>query len=87
MDQWLRDFTRMNPPIFIGYKTSEDSQDFVDKVHKIFVAMGATDIKKAELASYQLRDVAQTWCKMWKDSRVLGIVRVFWELIKTTFLE
>ena len=56
-------------------------------MHKILVAMGATDIKKAELDSYQLKDVAQTWCKMWQDSCVLGGVPVTWELFKTTFLE
>ncbi|XP_069150399.1 uncharacterized protein [Solanum lycopersicum] len=49
--------------------------------------MGATNIEKAELASYQLKDVAQTWCKMWRDSHVLGGVPVTWELFKTTFLE
>ncbi|XP_027772354.1 uncharacterized protein LOC114076853 [Solanum pennellii] len=83
----LRDFTRMNPPIFTGAKTSEDPQEFIDELHKILVAMGATDIQKAELASYQLKDVAQTWCKMWRDSRVLGGVPVTWELFKTAFLE
>ena len=51
----------MNPPIFIGSKTSEDAYEFVDKVHKILVSMGATYTEKAELASYQLKDVAQTW--------------------------
>ena len=61
----LRDFTRMNPPIFTGAKTSEDPQEFIEELHKILVAMGATDIEKAELTSYQLKDVAQTWCKMW----------------------
>ena len=54
----LRDFTRMNPPIFTDAKTSEDPQAFIDKVHKIPVSMGAIDIKKAEQASYQLKDVA-----------------------------
>ena len=61
----LKDFTRINPPLFIGSKTSEDSQRFVDEVHKILVSMGATDTEKAELASYHLKDVAETWCKMW----------------------
>ncbi|XP_069155274.1 uncharacterized protein [Solanum lycopersicum] len=83
----LRDFTRMNPPIFTGAKISEDPQEFIDELHKILVAMGATDIEKAELASYQLKDVAQTWCKMWRDNRVLGEVPVTWELFKTAFLE
>ena len=45
----------MNPPIFTGAKTSEDPQEFIDELHKILVAMGATDIEKAELASYQLK--------------------------------
>ena len=56
----LRDFTGMNPPIFTGSKTSEDPQEFVDEVHKILVAMGSTYIEKAELDSYQLKDVAHT---------------------------
>ena len=57
----LRDFTRMNPPIITGAKALEDPQEFVDEVHKILVSMGATEIEKAELTSYQLKDVAQTW--------------------------
>ena len=39
----LRDFTRINPPIFTGSKTLEDPLDFVDEVHTILVAMGSTD--------------------------------------------
>ena len=58
----LRDLMRMNPCIFTGSKTSEDPQEFVDEVHKILVAMEATDTEKLEFASYQLKDVAQTWC-------------------------
>nr|XP_025884873.1 uncharacterized protein LOC112940876 [Solanum lycopersicum] len=50
----------MNPPIFTGAKTSEDPEEFIDEVHKILVAMGTIDIEKAELASYKLKDVAQT---------------------------
>ena len=54
----LREFMRMKPPIFTGSKTSENPQDFLDEVPKIFVAMGVTSTEKAELASYQLQDVA-----------------------------
>ena len=43
----LCDFTRINPPLFIGVKTSEDTQEFVDEGHYILVATGATDIEKA----------------------------------------
>ena len=60
MANTLRDFTSLNTPIFTRSKTLEDTQEFVDEVHKILVAMGATDIEKAELAFYQLKDVEQT---------------------------
>ena len=83
----LKDFTRMSSPIFTGPKTSEDPQYFVDDVHKIFVAMGATDTKKAELSSYQLKDVAQSWCQMWKDSRALSGVLVTWQMCKIALME
>lgn len=54
-----RDLTMLNPPIFTQSKTLENSHEFVDKVHNILVAMGATNIEKVELASYQLTVVAQ----------------------------
>ena len=50
MAERLMDFTRMNYLILTGSKTSEDTQDFVDAVHKILVAMGATNNEKAELS-------------------------------------
>ncbi|XP_015057600.1 uncharacterized protein LOC107003848 [Solanum pennellii] len=83
----LLDFTRMNPPIFTGSKTFEDPQEFMDEVQNILGAMGATDTKKAELASNKLKDVEQTWCKMWQDRRDFGEVSVTWEMSKTAFLE
>ena len=70
----------MNHPIFTGAKTLRDSQEFIDEVHKILVAMGATVIENAELDSYQLKDVAQICCKMWQNSRDFGGVPVSWEL-------
>ena len=42
----LHDFTRMNPLIFTGAKTSEDPQEFIDEVHKILVAMGRLILKR-----------------------------------------
>ena len=65
MSKRLRDSPRMNPPIFTGSKKSEDPQEFVDKMHKILVRIGATYTEKAGLASYELKDVAHTWYKMW----------------------
>ena len=87
MEDKLRDFTRMNPSIFTGSKTSQDLQEFVNEVRMILVDIGATNTEKVELASYQLKDVAHTWCKTLQDSRALGGFSVTWELFKTAFLE
>ena len=57
----LRDFTRMNPPTFYGSMFDEEPQKFIDEVSKILLAMGLCTSEKAELATYQLKDVAEAW--------------------------
>ena len=61
MASCLKDFTQMNPPTFCGSKVDEDPQEFLDEVYKVLYSMGVTSIQKAELASYKLKDLAQTW--------------------------
>ena len=51
----------MNPLVYYGSKTNEYPQEFVDKIYKILCAMGVNEKEKAELAAYQLKDVAQVW--------------------------
>ena len=60
MASHLSDFTRMNPPKFFESKFGEEPQEFLDEVYKILFAIGVTLSEKAELAAYQLKDVAQT---------------------------
>ena len=67
----LRDFVRMNPPIFLGSKVVENTQEFTDVVYKVLSVMGVTSREKAELDSYQLRQVAQVWYSQWKDNRLV----------------
>ena len=57
MTSHLRNFIRMNPPIFYGYKVEEDPQEFIDEIYKILFSMGLTTSEKAELATYQLKSV------------------------------
>ena len=57
----MRDFARMNPPNFYGSKVEEVPQELIDETYKILYAMGFTTSEKAELATNQLKDVAQTW--------------------------
>ena len=59
MTSRLRDFVRMNPPIFLCFKVVEDTQMFLFEVYKLMNAIGVTYSEKAELASYQLTDLSQ----------------------------
>ena len=61
MASHLRYFLRMNPPIFLGSKVDEDPQDSLDELYKILFSVGVSTTEKAEIAAYQLNDVAQTW--------------------------
>ncbi|WMV34431.1 hypothetical protein MTR67_027816 [Solanum verrucosum] len=83
----LRDFTRMNPPVFLGSKVGEDPQEFVEEVYKIVDAMGVTSVEKAELAAYQLKGVAQAWYTQWKRNRPVEAGPINWEVFKKAFLD
>ncbi|XP_049368005.1 uncharacterized protein LOC125832861 [Solanum verrucosum] len=82
----LRDFVRMNPPIFLGSKVGEDPQEFLDEVYKIVDAMGVPYREKAELASYKLKEVAQVWFTQWKANRPVEAGPIEWEEFKSAFL-
>ena len=59
----IRDFTRMNPPAFMGSKSEEDLHKFLDMVQKVMDIMGVTSSASVELAAYQLQDISRTWFK------------------------
>ena len=65
----LKDFFRMNPPIFRGSKVGEDNHEFLDEVYKILYSIGVTPREKAKFDSYQVKDVVQLWYTQWKDNR------------------
>lgn len=43
---YLRDFTRINPPMFFVSKDNENIQYFLDEVYKILFAMGVASNEK-----------------------------------------
>ena len=44
-------------------------------------------MEKCELAFYQLREVAQSLYKVWKDSKALEGGPITWDLFKMAFIE
>ena len=55
-------------------------------MYKVLSAMGVTSREKAELASYQLREVDQVWYNQWKDNRPVESGTFELEEIKEAFL-
>lgn len=74
------------PSEFNGYNVKEDTNAFIDEVYKVFSIMGVSSIEKAELAAYQLKDIAQIWYE-WKDSRSIRAGPIEWETYKLEFLD
>ena len=86
MTSRLRDFVRINPPIFLGSKAGEDPQEFLDGVYTLLSAMGVTYSEKVELASYQLREGSQVCYTQWKDNRPVESEPIEWKEFKKAFL-
>ena len=49
MTSRLKDFVRMNPPVFLGSKVGEDLQEFLDGVYKVLSAIDVTSGEKVDL--------------------------------------
>ena len=49
--------------------------------------MGLTSNKKDELASYQIKDVSQTWYTQWRDNRALSAGPITWEVFRRNILD
>ena len=76
----------MNPSVYFGSKTDENPQEFVE-FYKILSAIGVSGDEKGKFAAYQLKVMALTWYRMWRDGRAQGEVLVTWDILKTTFLK
>ena len=77
---------RMNPPIFLGSRIGEGPQGFLDEIYKFVDAMGVSSRENAELASYQLKEVAQIWYTQWMANRPEEAGPIEWEGFKEAFL-
>ena len=61
--------------------------EFSDEVYNILYAIWLISNDKAELDSYKLKDVTQTWYTKWRDNRNLRAGWICWEVVRRAFLE
>ncbi len=57
----------MNPHTSYASKIEEDPQEFIDEIYKTPYTMGLSTTDKADIATYKLKDVAQTWYVQWRN--------------------
>ncbi|XP_049410547.1 uncharacterized protein LOC125873722 [Solanum stenotomum] len=46
--------------------TTEDLENFIEELKKVFDVMHVADTERVELAAYQIKNVARTWFDQWK---------------------
>ena len=51
----------MNPSSFSSSRNTEDPENFVEELKKVFDVMHVIGVERVELVSYQLKNVARTW--------------------------
>ncbi|XP_049391576.1 uncharacterized protein LOC125856007 [Solanum stenotomum] len=71
----VRDFVRMNPPEFYSSKVGEVPQEFIYEVSKMLDFVRVTPVEKAELASYQLKGVAQVYDLQIEEGKIEETLR------------
>ena len=76
----------MNPPSFMSSSTTEDPENFIEELKKIFDVMHMEDIEWVELVVYQLKDVARTYFDQWKGGRVENAPHASWACFEEAFL-
>ena len=55
----IRELLRMNPPSFSGSSISENTENFIEELKRIFDVMHVAESERVELAAYQLKGVAR----------------------------
>ena len=60
----------------------EDPQGFIDDVFNVLDDMVVSSQEKAELATYQLKDVAQVRYEQWKDERYPNMILLLWQILE-----
>ncbi|KAG5595585.1 hypothetical protein H5410_036817 [Solanum commersonii] len=65
----VHEFLRMNPPSFTGLSVTEDPENFIEELQKVFKIMHVADVERVELATHQLKSVARIWFDQLKKNR------------------
>ncbi|XP_059284743.1 uncharacterized protein LOC132038036 [Lycium ferocissimum] len=83
----LKHFFGLNPPKFFGLREEDDPQYTMDETFKALRAIGAHGSEPEDFASYQLKDVAHAWFKLWETEQGNKTVAPTWAEFEGEFME
>ncbi|CAJ2662068.1 unnamed protein product [Trifolium pratense] len=82
----LEQFMKLKPPTFSGSDASEDPQRFIDGLERLWRALGCSNIRAVELASFQLEGVAYDWFDTVSRGREVGSPPMAWDEFSRLFM-
>ncbi|XP_057416222.1 uncharacterized protein LOC130710858 [Lotus japonicus] len=82
----LIDFMKLKPPTFSGSGTSDEPQRFIDALERLWRALGCTDTRAVELASFQLEGVARDWYNVLTRAKPVGSPPWTWADFSAEFM-
>uniref|UniRef100_M1DFE4 Retrotransposon gag protein n=1 Tax=Solanum tuberosum TaxID=4113 RepID=M1DFE4_SOLTU len=82
----IRELIRMNPPSFTGSSVTEDPENFIEELKRVFDVMHVAESERVELPAYQLKGVARIWFDQWKQNRAedAPVTQVPWIIFQHT---
>ena len=76
----------MNHLSFTRSSITEDSENFVEDLKKVFEVMHVVGVERVELAAYQLKSVSRTLFDQLKEGRAEGAPHQSWDCFEEAFL-
>ncbi|XP_073219759.1 uncharacterized protein [Cicer arietinum] len=82
----LPDFMKLKPPTFSGSSATEDPQQFIDSLERLWRALGCSEVRAVELTSFQLIGVARDWFDIVSHGRQVGSPPLAWREFSQLFM-
>ena len=76
----------MNPPSFTGSIVTENPENFIEELKRVFDVMHVADAERVELVAYPRKSVARIWFDQWKKNRAEDAPIVSWVVFKSSLM-
>ncbi|XP_027186782.1 uncharacterized protein [Cicer arietinum] len=77
---------KLKPPTFSGSSATEDPQQFIDSLERLWRALGCSEVRAVELTSFQLIGVARDWFDIVSHGRQVGSPPLAWREFSQLFM-